>query len=504
MMTRESRSVPPQLGKRAATGAIILVASRLTTRAIDFLALVVLGRLLSPAEFGLVSIAMSVMMVVEAVMELPVFFALVAVKDRTRAHYDTAFTLLLIKGALLALTLLAIAWPLALIYHDDRLKLLIVVLGLAPASRGLGSPRMIDYSMNLNYRPNFVIEVAAKTVALVCSVATAWYTHSYWALAIGTLAFPITGALLSYLYAPYIPRLTISKWRDFSTYLGWTTLTQIVSALNWQFDQLVLARFVDRFELGRFSMSANLATIPWQVFIVQIISPLLIAFSLVRHDADRLRAAYKKSTLTIIAIGLPIMVGMSLAADLIIELVLGDQWLDAAHMLRWLSLATIPSMFVAPLSPLTTTLNKAHVLFWLALIEALIKLPTTIIAVRLYGIEGVLFVRAMLSAAMALSSMLAVRGLIQLPVVEQLFAPWRPMLSVALMVAAAAPLKVLLGKPDHFAQIALVLGLIGTLSALVYGLSIFVLWRLAGSPEGFEAGVFKSIGSYWQRVSSFA
>src|SRR5215510_12100163 len=85
-MNKEPGSGPPEkIGRRTATGAFVLIASRLATRAIDLLALVVLGRLLSPADFGLVAIAMSVMMVVEAVMELPVFFALVAFQERTRA-----------------------------------------------------------------------------------------------------------------------------------------------------------------------------------------------------------------------------------------------------------------------------------------------------------------------------------------------------------------------------------------------------------------------------------
>ena len=75
-----SNSPTHNIRGRTATGATILIASRLITRCIDFAALVVLARLLSPEDFGLVAIAMSVVMIVEAIMELPLGFALVTLR----------------------------------------------------------------------------------------------------------------------------------------------------------------------------------------------------------------------------------------------------------------------------------------------------------------------------------------------------------------------------------------------------------------------------------------
>src|SRR2546430_959673 len=72
------KSLKPQthnIKGRTAAGATIMIASRLITRCIDFAALIVLARLLSPEDFGLVAIAMSVIMIVEAIMELPLRYA---------------------------------------------------------------------------------------------------------------------------------------------------------------------------------------------------------------------------------------------------------------------------------------------------------------------------------------------------------------------------------------------------------------------------------------------
>ena len=153
---------------RTAAGATILIASRLITRCIDFGALVVLARLLSPEDFGLVAIAMSVVMIVEAVMELPLGFALVTLSKRTKLHYDTAFTLQLLRGLFLAALLLISSWPLSQIYDDPRLLPLVCVLSLAPASRGLSSPRMVEFSLNFKFLPNLIMEVVGKLVDLRC------------------------------------------------------------------------------------------------------------------------------------------------------------------------------------------------------------------------------------------------------------------------------------------------------------------------------------------------
>jgi O-antigen/teichoic acid export membrane protein len=489
-----------RVGLRTAAGATILVATRLITRCIDLGALVVLGRLLSPADFGLVAIAMSVIVIVEAVMDLPIGMALVTFPTRTRQHYDTAFTIQLIKGMSLAFILLILAWPLSQIYGDHRLIWLICVLSIAPASRGLGSPRFVEYGIELNFLPTFTMEVVGKLVALALSACLAWSTGSYWSLAIGTIATPITMLVVSYLFAPYLPTLSIKEWRDFSGYFRWTTAAQAIAALNWQIDQLILGRFVSRLELGRFSMAANLSALPTQIFVGQVINPLVVAFSLVREDAARLKRAFQKSALTIAAIGLPIMIGMGMNAEPIIRLVLGERWLETAPLLRWLCVSVIPSLFVGPLVPLAITLNRTGIFFRLISIEFVIKFPLILSAAFYYGIVGVIAVRLVTALVMAVCAMLAVRELIGLTMRAQLLGPWRPVISSIIMALVIAPLEGPLTNVPGYLQLTLGLTIVVGVGAVVYASSTFLLWRLGGCPDGFESNVASLLVSYARRV----
>ncbi len=500
MKPGSSDRVQQKIRRRTTVGATIMIASRLAARCIDLAALAVLGRLLSPADFGLVAIAMSVMMIVEAITELPVGLALVALPARSEAHFDTAFTLQLLRGVVLAAVLIIAAWPLAQIYNDDRLVGLICVLGIAPASRGVVSPRLTEYAIDLDFRPNFVMEIAGKLVALAVSIGLAWWTRSYWSLALGTIAAPFTMAAVSFLYAPFRPRITLKEWRDFSVYLRWTTATQVMTATNWQMDQLLLGRFVSRVELGRFSMASNLSSMPWQVFVVQIMNPLLVAFSLVREDADKLAAAYRKSAATIVTVGLPVLVGMWLTAEPLIRIILGDQWSEAAPFLRWLAVAAMPYLFVAPVNPLAMTLNRTSIFFRLALIEFLFKLPLMLIGTWFYGIAGALVVRVATGFFVSGCSMLAVRELIRQPIWAQLLAPWRPTLSAIVMALAVMSMDGLLTNVnDHF-HLILALLWVACVGAVVYAGSVLMLWRLAGCPDGFESSVMGFLVNYSRKV----
>ena len=474
---------------RTAAGATILVVSRLITRCIDFGALIVLGRFLSPEDFGLVALAMSVIMIVEAIMELPLGYALVALPTRTKLHFDTVFTLQLLRGCVLAVVLLISAWPISWLYHDDRLIALVCALSIAPAARGLASPRMIERSINFDFMPNLIMEVVGKFVAFVLSVGSAWLTRSHWSLAIGTIASPVAMLVVSYIYAPYWPVISLRKWHEFSGYVRWTAFGQTIRALVWQMDSLVLGRYVNRSELGGFSMASNLAALPGQLFVDQMMNPLIVAFSSVRNDARRLTAAYQKSAVGIVALGLPVMVGMSMNAELIIRLAFGEKWLGAATILSPLCWTVIPSFFTSPFAALAVSLDRSRAITRLVVIEFLIRLPLMLGGILNYGISGAVAARLVTAVVIAAGAMLSVRALIGLRVRDQLHAPWRPVMSVAIMAVMIALVQASLGDASGYFSLVLRLAIIVGVGAAAYAGSMFLLWGLVGRPDGLESHI---------------
>ena len=479
-----------------------MIASRLITRCIDFVALIVLARLLALDDFGVVAIAMSIVMIVEAIMELPLGLALVALPARSASHYDTVFTLQLLRGLILASILVISSWPLSQIYHDHRLIPLICALSIAPASRGLSSPRMIEFSMAFDFWPNLIVEVIGKLGGLALSLIAALLIGNYWALAIGTIASPITMLFVSYGYAPHLPKISLKEWPIFADFLRWATIGQTINAVVWQMDPLMLGRAVDHSSIGAFSMASNLVALPTQIFVVQLIQPLVVAFSSVREDLQRLTAAYQKSAVGVVALSLPIMVGMSICAELLLRLAFGEKWLTSATILSWLAIAAIPSFLTSPLPALALSAQRVQLVTRLIVIELLVKFPLMLVGILSYGIPGVLGARLITALVMSGCGMLTVRELIGLRVRDQLLATWRPVISAGIMTLLIMPIKAGLGEGQGYYQLVSNFGIVVGVGVIAYVGSMFFLWNLAGRPDGIECNVAGLLGRSARRIAS--
>jgi O-antigen/teichoic acid export membrane protein len=134
------------VGEKVARASLQSVVGRLGGRVIDFATLLVLAQLLVPADFGLIALAMTVILLVEAVTDLPINQPILRAEDPTPEDYDTAFTLGLVRALVLAGVVAAAAGPVATFYDEPRLPLLILALATAPMLRSLASPRMADFT----------------------------------------------------------------------------------------------------------------------------------------------------------------------------------------------------------------------------------------------------------------------------------------------------------------------------------------------------------------------
>lgn len=475
----------PGVGGRTAGSVALLMASRLIARGIDFVTLIVLARTLSPQDFGLISVAMTLIFVVEAVSELPIVQSLVRLDRVGRSHLDTAFTIGLMRGGILALVLTSAAWPFAVLYHDMRLIPLILFLALSPVTRGLQSPAMVQFARRIDFRRDLVIELVSKLCGFSVATVLAITTHSYWAIAAGTVATPVASMIQSYIFAPFRPRISLKRWRNFAGFLGWASLAQALAALSWQSDKLILGRFIGKADLGRFSMAADLSSVPEQVLVVPAMRPLMAGFVTMRDSRERVVSAYQRIVLTLLSFAMPGMVGLSLVADQVVPVVLGEKWVAAIPMLRLLALAPIFVVWVSPLDPMAMAMDRTSIFLRQRLIEIVIKIPILIAMIWNYGVMGAVLGRLVTNMIMMVVTMGFVRQLCGLGILRQIVAPWRIAMSVAAMAAVVTLL------PDGLRQSLSLFAVAVTVAigGLTYIAVLLTSWLLVGRPEGMETMV---------------
>ncbi|HVE22367.1 MAG TPA: oligosaccharide flippase family protein [Acidocella sp.] len=481
------------LAHKTAAASLLVVATRMLTRFGDLITLLVLAYELKPADFGLVALASSLIFITESIFELPLVEVVLRVDVLERSHLDTAFTLSALRGLGVMTILLALAWPFAHFYHDPRLMKLIAVLSLSPVTRGLQSPKLISYIKEMSFWRSSVIELVGKVMALIIAVTIAILTKSYWAIAAGTVAAPVTMAIASFVLAPYRPLLCLTQWRYFAGFLGWTSLAQIIRSITWQSDTMLLGRIAGHLELGLFTTANNLSSIPLLAVLQPIYRPLLASLSSVKHDPERLRRAYQLISIAAITIGLPALIGESLLAKPLIQVLLGPHWLAAVPMMRYLALSIIPCLFALPLGPMVMALNQAHYFPRRNAFELCVKLPILIVAGIKFGVPGIIAARVISEIAVAIYAFILARRLIGLGVFQQIIGPWRSYVSAALMTAGVMFLGAQLQADFAHIRPIFLLASLASAGAVIYVASLTLLWLGCGRPPGIEHVAYQNI-----------
>jgi O-antigen/teichoic acid export membrane protein len=408
---------------------------------VDLVTVLVLARALSPADFGLTAIAMTLISVVDTVLEVPLILALTSLKQVTRSHVNTAFTLGACRGLLLSLVILAAAWPFSEIYDDRRLVALVVALSVGPIARSLASPRMVQYVRRMSFRQNFLAEFTGKLISSILAIFVVYLGGGYWAIVVGSVASNVTTTIISYVIAPYRPVLSLSRFSEFSTYFAWFSGAQIFSAFSWQFDRILLGYFVTKADLGRYTMASDLAVLPTQSLIGPAMQPLVAAFSSINDNHERLRHAYLKASRFVMTIAAPTCIGMSLTSDLIVNVLLGAKWQEASVYLQWIALSIVLNAFYQPLHSLALATNRTSLIFRLTLTEVCSRLVLVSAGLYFYSLPGVIAARIAISIIMFIASLWGAAYLVGTAVASELGNLWKIALACAIMAVLVPVLR---------------------------------------------------------------
>lgn len=480
------------LSKRTIRAVFWTVGARLLSRVLDFATLLVLARFLGPEDFGLVATAMTIILVLEAILELPLSSVLVRLPEITDRACNTAFTLGLLRGLVLTAIIVVLSYPLAAFYGDQRLVALICTLALAPALRGMISPRMAVFEKALNFRPRGIVELSGKVAATAVAIAVAITLESYWAIAASTLTAPAIMALSSYLIAPMRPQLTTKDWPLFSEMISWNLVSQTLTAINWQIDRFLLPRYVDTSSFGRYTAANDLASLPAQALVAPATGPLISAFVAAREE-NHLKETYLKASAGFTTLLLPVFFFIALCPELIIQLLLGPKWSAAAPILSglaWTSVFVIPSI---PMLPLALSMNRSRDLAARSFVELSIRVPLSLIGIIMFGIPGAIVARGGSFLAVCLSSVTLIRSMAGATLREQFGVLMRPAAALVPACAFVLACKHYAGFDDplHLEFLAT-----GALFCIIYAVALGAAWLVTGRPDGIEEAAFRMVTHY--------
>ena len=194
------------MNKKMAKGAAWMVLFKIFERSIGLVSTIILARLLVPADYGLVALAMAIISVLEVLGAFSFDVILIQKQQADRSQYDTAWTFNVIVGVVSAIALAFLARPVAVFYADSRLEWIIYALALAPLASGFDNIGVVAFRKNMEFHKEFKFLVAKKIVAFAVTLAVALLFRNYWALIVGTITSRFAGVALSYISQSYRPR----------------------------------------------------------------------------------------------------------------------------------------------------------------------------------------------------------------------------------------------------------------------------------------------------------
>jgi lipopolysaccharide exporter len=486
---------------RLLKGAVWLSGARLASNILATISTLFLARLLLPSDFGLVALGTSTLNILTSITSIKLSEALVQHRDPSHRHFHTAWTLNLLRGVLIGSIFALIAVPVARYYGDYRLENVMLALSGSAILNGLENPRAIMLTKQLIFWQQFMLQVSQKLVTLLTSVLIALIYHSYWALIGGILLGQFVGVLVSYTVLPFRPAFSIAHARELFSFSIWLTFSDAINAINWNFDPLLVGKFIGKTELGYYSVGNSLAVMASREATAPLTGTLFPAFSNLAHDPVRLAAAYQRAQALVTAVALPAGVGMALIADPLVRLTMGERWLPAVFVIRILAAAFAAQSLSSLAQPLAMAAGRTQLLFKRDLQGFLFRVPLVIVGLYFGGFAGVLYARAIVGTTGLLFNANVVTKVTGLCLWQQIRPNLRAVASVLLMAAVLAPMDAFSNKGSSHWTVALNLGALIAAGAVVYSVATFILWRVMGRPEGPETELVQVASKVWRRFA---
>ncbi|MBR9897781.1 MAG: lipopolysaccharide biosynthesis protein [Gammaproteobacteria bacterium] len=481
-------------------GSVWLFSIRIISNFLGIATTIVVARFLAPEDFGIVAIATTIQIILMSISELSMSHALIYEKNVTKEHLNTAWTMSLIRGVLIFLILGLCSGVLEKFYETPGLKLILIALGCGVLLRSVSSPALVLYQKELNFKQEFLINFFAKIVSFVFSIWIAYEYQTYWALVFGMLLSDFVHCSTSYLLAPYLPKLSVSKFRSMLSFSGWMTLSNVVNTINWNFDNLFIGKMISEKALGLYKMGNNLALLPSRELTIPLRQLLFPSFSMIKNDANRVFNAYRRSQSLTSFIVIPSGVGLACIAEPLIPMVLGSKWIDAIIVVQVLAIVFAVQSLVTLVNPLAMAFGRTKTLFYRDMLMFGIRLPLVVVAAIYWGLEGIVWARAISAATSILICIALIREIIGYGFSHHISSNWRIFVSCCVMVlfiffvSHSVLAKQLLNFQYLYILMLIVCG------GGIYLSTVYLLWYVSGKPQSAEQELLALVKSFYRKL----
>ena len=376
--------------QRTLTGIGWSSISQMIRQVLAFLITVILARLLSPREFGLLAMVIVFTGFIEIFTDMGLGAAIIQKPDLEPRHLNAVFWANTGVGALLTLLVAAAAPLIALFFHMPVLRAMTMVLALNFLA---GSFRVVQESVllrQMEFRRLAIVDNVSVLVAGCGAIGLALAGMGVWSLVGQSLLFTLTSAAVLW---------SLSKWRP-APGIDWKALRELLpyssgllgfNGVNYwirNIDNILIGRFIGSAALGIYGRAYALMLYPINQIAAALGKVMFPALSAIQQDRNEVKDLYLKITGIISLITFPPMIGLLVVARPFVLILFGDKWAEVIPVFRILCVTGLIQSVGTTVGWIYTSQGSTGLMFRWAIGAGLIFGAGMVVGLH-WGIEGV-------------------------------------------------------------------------------------------------------------------
>jgi len=356
------------LGAQIAKGTFWTVAMRMAIRLLGVISVIILARILTPVDYGIVAQAVMIYAFMEAITQFGLDNAIISNQHATRDHYDTVWTLHILRGLVVALVMAALAGPAAAFFREPQLEPIIYAYAVISFGSGLINVGIVDFRKHFRFHLDFRYSVWRKLSGFLATVAFALYFRNYWAFVVGTCTSMVVGIIISFYMSTFRPRLCLREWRSLFDFSKWVFPAGIVGAVSTKIDTFILGRMAPTEQLGLYTVSHEVAGAASTEIAMPVARAMMPGLSAVNDDLAAFRSLYSSSMAIVLMIAVPAALGLSALSQLASDVLLGEKWVDAGPIIMVLALYGVGRVITAVSTSAYVAYGRVDIMFKLSVV----------------------------------------------------------------------------------------------------------------------------------------
>ena len=339
----ETEHLMTDIAGRSVRGGTITMLAQICKFILQIVSLMILARLLTPEDFGLVAMVTSIIGFVALFKDMGLSMATVQRAEINHAQISTLFWFNVVVGVIMALLVSGIAPIIVWFFKEPMLFGITIVSSLSFIFAGF----TIQHQALLRRQMRFVslagIEVSAMIIGVVTAIVLAFLGAGYWAVVLMPIAVAMAtmvGVWIMFKWKPGLP-VRNSGVRSMLAFGGNVTGFNVVNYFARALDKILIGRSWGAGQLGLYERAYRLLLFPIQQINAPLSAVVIPALSRLQSDAPRYRRYYLKVISFIALVTMPLMMFTIMMSETIIRLVLGANWIGASKIFAILGVSAL-------------------------------------------------------------------------------------------------------------------------------------------------------------------